>query len=178
MGSASGGMSEKGRNPQTYWKECGTACLGLGDTNYDKFCHVGKVLDGRFAEVGADRFYELGCADEAMGLEHAVDPWVNGLWPALFGLGLIGDGSVREKVDLGSEVPVASCCSTDHAGLLLRGFDVDKFLRENPRGLDEAQLPKLREASSPEVSVQKTTAARAPSRPRGPSRRPWSGLQY
>jgi sulfite reductase alpha subunit-like flavoprotein len=126
--------------------------LGLGDTNYDKFCHVGKVLDGRFAEVGAERFYELGCADEAMGLEHAVDPWLNGLWPALCGLGLIGDGSVREKVDLGDAVPVASCCSTDHAGLLLRGFDVDKFLRENPRGLDEAQLPKLREASSTEVT--------------------------
>ena len=73
-----------------------------------------------------------------MGLERG-DPRVNGLWPALFGLGLIGDGSVREKVDLGSEVPVASCCSTDHAGCC--EADVDKFLRENPRGLDEAQLP-------------------------------------
>ena len=28
---------------------------GLGDTNYDKFCHMGKGLDSRLGDVGGTR---------------------------------------------------------------------------------------------------------------------------
>ena len=121
--------------------------LGLGDTNYDKFCHVGKVLDGRLKEVGAERFYEMGCADEAMGLEHFVDPWLRGLWGALAGLGCVADGGVAETEDLGEPVAAADCLEfPKDGGHLVQGLDVAAFLRANPKGLATAQLPRPRAA--------------------------------
>lgn len=50
--------------------------LGLGDTNYDQFCFMGKSLDRRLAELGACRVHDLVCADEVSGLETAVDDWM------------------------------------------------------------------------------------------------------
>ncbi len=40
---------------------------GLGDTNYSNFCNCGKVLDRRFEELGASRFYPSAWADDAVG---------------------------------------------------------------------------------------------------------------
>ena len=47
--------------------------LGLGDTNYDKFCAMGKNLDKRLKELGAEQIIDLHCADEAVGLEETVE---------------------------------------------------------------------------------------------------------
>jgi sulfite reductase alpha subunit-like flavoprotein len=49
--------------------------LALGDTNFDKFCHMGKSIDKRMKELGGSRFLELHCADEATGLEEVVEDW-------------------------------------------------------------------------------------------------------
>jgi len=53
------------------------AVLGLGDTNYDKFCQMGKLIDKRLTELGGVRLCELCCADEAVGLEDIVEKWKN-----------------------------------------------------------------------------------------------------
>jgi methionine synthase reductase len=53
--------------------------LGLGDTNYDKFCQMGKNLDKRFDELGGNRIIELHCADEAVGLEDTVNIFIEKL---------------------------------------------------------------------------------------------------
>jgi sulfite reductase alpha subunit-like flavoprotein len=49
--------------------------LGLGDTNYDKFCHMGKSIDKRLAELGAVAALPLTCVDETGGLEEPIEKW-------------------------------------------------------------------------------------------------------
>jgi len=60
------------------------AVLGLGDSNYDRFCEMGKTLDSKIAEAGGTRCCKLTCADEGTGLEDVVDPWVASIF-SLFG---------------------------------------------------------------------------------------------
>ncbi|KAJ2474195.1 hypothetical protein IWW56_005873, partial [Coemansia sp. RSA 2131] len=59
------------------------AILGLGDTNYSNFCNTAQRLDKQLGEVGARAFYKKGLADDATGMEEVVEPWIDGLWPAL-----------------------------------------------------------------------------------------------
>ncbi|KAL8194268.1 UNVERIFIED_CONTAM: hypothetical protein K2H54_011231, partial [Gekko kuhli] len=69
--------------PQSHFSHLRYGLLGLGDSEYTFFCNGGKLVDKRFQELGAQRFYETGLADDAVGLELVVDPWIAGLWAAL-----------------------------------------------------------------------------------------------
>ncbi|CAB4039447.1 methionine synthase reductase-like, partial [Paramuricea clavata] len=67
----------------TYLKGLHYALLGLGDTNYTNFCNCSKTLNSRLLGLGATHFYPPGFADDAVGLEVVVEPWIDELWPAL-----------------------------------------------------------------------------------------------
>lgn len=57
--------------------------LGLGDSNYTQFCNGPKTLHSRFLDLGAQSFYEPDWADDGVGLELVVEPWIENLWSAL-----------------------------------------------------------------------------------------------
>ncbi|KAM8882009.1 methionine synthase reductase isoform 1-T2 [Synchiropus picturatus] len=66
-----------------HFKDLTYALLALGDTNYANFCNCGKTIERRLQELGAKQFYETGYADDGVGLEVVVDPWLEGLWQAI-----------------------------------------------------------------------------------------------
>lgn len=48
--------------------------LALGDSNYDKFCQMGKNIDRRINELGGIRKIEITLAD-SINLEEVVEKW-------------------------------------------------------------------------------------------------------
>jgi len=57
--------------------------LGLGDTNYEKFCQAAKASDSFLQKCAGTRAVPLGCADEATGLEDVVEDWIGSVVPML-----------------------------------------------------------------------------------------------
>lgn len=50
------------------------AVLALGDSSYPKFCSVGKAIDARLADLGAQRLFERADAD--VEIEVVSEPWL------------------------------------------------------------------------------------------------------
>ncbi|KAL5010026.1 hypothetical protein ScPMuIL_012331 [Solemya velum] len=74
---------KKRTHSDSYLSHLSFALLGLGDSNYSNFCNCGKSLDRRLEELGAKRFYDSAWGDDAVGLEIIVEPWLDGLFPAI-----------------------------------------------------------------------------------------------
>ncbi|NXP55301.1 MTRR reductase, partial [Heliornis fulica] len=95
--------------PPDYFAHLQYGLLGLGDSEYTFFCNGGKTVDRRLQELGAQHFYDTGLADDCVGLELVVDPWIDGLWLALKEAFLL-----QNKREGMSSDAVASLSATPH----------------------------------------------------------------
>ncbi|CAK8672123.1 methionine synthase reductase-like [Clavelina lepadiformis] len=68
---------------ETHLSKLNYALLGLGDTNYSTFCGGPKKLEKALKQRGAKSFFKTAYADDGTDLEDTVEPWIEGLWPAL-----------------------------------------------------------------------------------------------
>ncbi|KAJ2399517.1 NAPDH-dependent diflavin reductase [Coemansia sp. RSA 2559] len=61
------------------------AVFGLGDSSYAKFNYAAKRLHRRLAQLGATAVIDRGDGDDQhyLGLDGALDPWLDALWAAL-----------------------------------------------------------------------------------------------
>ena len=155
--------------------------LALGDTNYDKFCHMGKSIDKRCSELGGVRVADLVCADEATNLEEQVTLWKN---QTISTLQIIRDGvedaapacpekscSVGAGTDcIDTEQFKQDCCAPPRDGIppnVQSVWDIKELLSLNVDlsvSPDSSQLPRARKAgegSGVEVLEAKSCAVPA-----------------
>ena len=71
--------------PEDSLRRLSFACFGLGDSHYAKFNVAAKKLHRRLERLGATSVVALGLGDDQhpAGYDHALDPWLAGLWKAL-----------------------------------------------------------------------------------------------
>ena len=58
-----------------------TSCLG--DSNYTEFGGFPRRLHQHLKNSGCNEFYEFALADDAVGLELVIEPWIEDLWEPL-----------------------------------------------------------------------------------------------
>jgi len=63
--------------PKDFLKELSFTVLGLGNTNYDKFCYMGKSINKRLQELGGIEYMPLVCSDEAVNFDEVIEEWYN-----------------------------------------------------------------------------------------------------
>eukprot|EP00607_Mallomonas_marina_P011003 CAMPEP_0182424024 /NCGR_PEP_ID=MMETSP1167-20130531/10146_1 /TAXON_ID=2988 /ORGANISM="Mallomonas Sp, Strain CCMP3275" /LENGTH=742 /DNA_ID=CAMNT_0024603497 /DNA_START=58 /DNA_END=2283 /DNA_ORIENTATION=- len=123
------GNGDAPENAEAFWREIKKraaskelfldvpyAVLGLGDTNYDKFCHMGKSIDKRLSELGGKRCLPLACADEPTNFEEIVEQFKKDIMVALKPIMCAPDKSTKcsiDKCDTVTEMgTVPSCVDT------------------------------------------------------------------
>lgn len=87
------------------------AVFGLGNKTYEHYNEMGKYVDKRLEELGAERIFELGLGDDDANIEEDFVTWREKFWPAVcehFGVESTGDeSSIRQYSPIfhGDELP-------------------------------------------------------------------------
>lgn len=139
--------------PTDFFAHLRYGLLGLGDSEYTDFCNGGKVIDKRLQELGAQHFYDTGHADDCVGLELVVEPWIDGLWPALTkhfkSLGGQEDTSDSDTLAQASDAPLSTAVKPE---LLYIQSQVELLRLEDVGKRDSEQLQEQNETNKSQQS--------------------------
>ena len=72
--------------------------FALGNKTYEHYNAIGKQVDKRLVELGAQRVHVLGLGDDDANIEEDFMNWKEGLWPAL--CTVLGRSGVQLDVNL------------------------------------------------------------------------------
>lgn len=64
---------------KTFFSSVDYTFLSLGDTNFDQYCHAGKMIDKKIFELGGTRFFPSECIDDASDSDFFIEKWINSL---------------------------------------------------------------------------------------------------
>ncbi|XP_038144975.1 methionine synthase reductase isoform X2 [Cyprinodon tularosa] len=137
--------------------------LALGDTNYANFCNCGKTIERRLQELGAKQFYQTGYADDGVGLELVIDPWLEGLWKAIKGalsnMAFDGTTQLKENVeDSAKDIPDSSPLDVQ----LKRLSITDKQKSELDSHASPLKIADVRPASTGSTGLPSESTSSAP----------------
>ena len=82
--------------------------FALGNSTYEQYCEVGKVIDARLSKFGATRVGALGEGDDDKSMEEDYLAWKDGMWDAVqtkmgWEEGAGGDSADFEVTEVGPE---------------------------------------------------------------------------
>lgn len=82
--------------------------FALGNSTYEQYCEVGKVIDARLSKFGGKRVGEMGTGDDDKSMEEDYLAWKDGMWEAVqsklgWEEGAGGDSADFEVTELGEE---------------------------------------------------------------------------
>uniref|UniRef100_A0A1I7TA95 Methionine synthase reductase n=1 Tax=Caenorhabditis tropicalis TaxID=1561998 RepID=A0A1I7TA95_9PELO len=87
--------------PNDHLKGLDYVILGLGDSNYSSYQTVPRKIDKQMSALGANRLFDRGEADDQVGLELVVEPWIDQFFKTLAARFNISD----EKMNAITESP-------------------------------------------------------------------------
>lgn len=123
--------------------------LALGDTNYENFCNSGKRVDNSLLKLGGTRFLKRGEADDGVGLEIVVEPWLKTMWAALENI-TIQAPSGEDPLPAPKELETDSSTETSSDSQVDELEQIVKRISISELGFEEKHLPKI---FPPKISV-------------------------
>ena len=129
------------------------AVFGLGNTQYEHYNSMGKKVDRRLEQLGADRLVKLGLGDDDQpNMDEQFEEWRIEAWPQIRAKMLTGADAERVQQSLSSSPDTAQIPDLDFDLVWVRGTEPKNT--PPPSEVDFSSKQYFRAVSAPVVDVR------------------------